>query len=61
MIKYVLKSNYYLAGLILLLTINFIGCNSDEKLSKEQLLLQSIEQLEQRFESRKLTGIRWNT
>ena len=44
--------------LMLILSLFFLaGCSSDEVLTREQVLLQSIEQLQLRFEARKLGGI----
>ncbi|MBL4772847.1 MAG: hypothetical protein JKX98_04385 [Alcanivoracaceae bacterium] len=51
MIKYISQI------VLLLLMVNLLNCSNDEKLTKKQILLQSIEQLEQRFEARNLSDI----
>lgn len=43
--------------IILFLTFGLLGCSSEPELTKDQLLRQSIEQLENKFEARKLGEI----
>ena len=51
MIKYIIRLS------IMLLITNLIACSDEQVLTKEQVLLQSIEQLQLRFEARKLGKI----
>ena len=48
---------YAKLSIICLLIVNLFACSNDEKKTKHQLLKQSINTLEQRFEDRKLNSI----
>lgn len=43
--------------ILIIFLLNLMACSSDEKLTKEQILMQSIVELEKRFEERKLSKI----
>jgi len=49
--------NKFRINILLIILIYLFGCSKNEEITKEQLLLQSIEQLELRFEARKLGDI----
>ncbi len=49
--------HYLFISLLVFLTVNLISCSDNPQLTKEQLLRQSIAQLEARFEERKLGRI----